>query len=607
MPERRAPCKAGPSPAIPRDAPADLRLSCGLVTVRIVPLGGLGEVGMNSLVLEDGEDALMIDCGIMFPEEEVGVDVVHADFSYAAGLGERLRGLVLTHGHEDHIGAVPFLLAECQLPVYGPPLALELVRSRLADHPLGFDPALHPIRPREPFRVGGLEIEPIRVTHSIPDSVALAIRTSAGLVIHTGDFKVDLNPPDGLHFDLQRLSELGAAGVTLLLSDSTNIEMEGISRGEKDVAEEIDRAIQEAGRGRVFVSAFSSNIQRLRSVIECAERHGRDLVLAGRSVWRYVAAAVNLGLLRLPEERRLPLERAREHPRERTLVFLSGTQGEPGSALTRVALGAHRHLAVEPGDVVVLSARHIPGNEMAIARVIDNLARLGARVIHVGNRPAIHGSGHAHREEQKLMIQLVRPRCFIPVHGTFQYLAYHAELAQQMGVAETLVLEDGQAGLLEADGLRRGESIAVDRVHRDGLAGLDPEVLRQRRVLADGGVVNAFVVLTGDFELAAEPQVLCCGVLPETQLVPVQAAAGRRLREELAAMPDGVRRQLVELRDRLRRVLRRFFDDAVGRRPLTLVNLVVLGAPVPPLSVGRDSTQPRRPGAAGGFADGDEE
>ncbi|MBN1770580.1 MAG: ribonuclease J [Deltaproteobacteria bacterium] len=562
---------------------------------------------MNSLVLEDGDDALMLDCGIMFPEEEVGVDVIHADFSYAVGLGERLRAVVLTHGHEDHIGAVPFLLAHRRLPVYGPPLALELLRTRLAEHELGFEPELHAIRPREPFRVGGLELEPIRVTHSIPDAVGFAIRSSAGTVIHTGDFKVDLNPPDGLHFDLQRLSELGAAGVSLLLSDSTNIEMEGITRGEREVAEDLDRVIKEAGHGRVFVSAFSSNVQRLQSVIECAERHGRDLVLAGRSVWRYVAATTSLGLLRLPGERLVPVERAREHPRERTLVFLSGTQGEPGSALTRVALGAHRHLAVEPGDLVVLSSRHIPGNELAIARVIDNLARLGARVVHVGNRPAIHASGHGHREEQKLMIQLVRPRFFVPVHGTFQYLSYHAQLAQQLGVSETLLLENGQVALLDPDGLRRGESIAVDRIHRDGLAGVDPEVLRQRRILADGGVINAFVVLTRDFELAAEPQIQCCGVLPEAQLVPVQAAAARRLGEELAAMPEGARARPVELRDRLRRVLRRFFDDAVGRRPLALVNLSVLGEASTPPPIGRDSTVPRRPGAGGHLPEGDEE
>jgi ribonuclease J len=562
---------------------------------------------MNALVFEDGDDALLLDCGIMFPEEEVGVDVMHADFSYAVGLGERLRAVVLTHGHEDHIGAVPFLLAHRRVPIYGPPLALELVRSRLAEHELGFEPELCPIKPREPFRIGGLELEPIRVTHSIPDAVALAIRSSAGTVIFTGDFKVDLNPPNGLHFDLQRLSELGAAGVTLLLSDSTNIELEGISRGERDVAEDLDRTIKEAGRGRVFVSAFSSNMQRLQSVIDCAERHGRDLVLAGRSVWRYVAAATSLGLLRLPGERLVPVERAKEHPRERTLVFLSGTQGEPGSALTRVALGAHRHLAVEPGDLVVLSSRHIPGNELAIARVIDNLARLGARVVHVGNRPGIHASGHGHREEQKLMIQLVRPRYFIPVHGTFQYLSYHAQLAQQLGVSETLLLENGQVGLLDLDGLRRGESIAVDRVHRDGLAGVDPEVLRQRRALADGGVINAFVVLTRDFELAAEPQILCCGVLPEAQLVAVQAAAARRLREELATTPEGVRSQPVELRDRLRRVLRRFFDDAVGRRPLTLVNLSVLDGPAAAAPAGRDSTPPRRPGNGRHASEGDGE
>jgi ribonuclease J len=534
---------------------------------------------MNALVLEDGDDAILIDCGIMFPEEEVGIDVVHADFSYAVELGPRLRAVVLTHGHEDHIGAVPFLLARRQVPVYAPAFAIELVRARLAEHSLGFVPDLRTIRPREPFFAGALEIEPIRVTHSIPDAVAFAVRTSVGTVIHTGDFKVDLNPSDGRHFDLQRLSEYGAAGVTLLLSDSTNIGQDGMTRGEKDVADEIDRAVKDAGHGRVFVAAFSSNVQRLQTVVECAERHGRDLVLAGRSVWRHVAAALTLNLLRLPPERLLAADKAREHPRERTLVFLSGTQGEPRAALARLSLGDHRQLVAEPGDVVVLSSRHIPGNELAIARMIDNLARLGVRVIHAGNRPLIHASGHAHREEQKLMLQLVRPRFFIPVHGTYQYLFDHARLAAELGVSETLLLEDGQVGLVDEHGLRRGENVPVERVHRDGLTGVNPEVLRQRRQLADGGLVSAFVVLDRDFRLAMEPQVVCCGVLPEDDIESVLSAAARRLREEIESAPEGVRSQPQVLRERCRRVLRRFFDNTVGRRPLALVNLAVLERP----------------------------
>ncbi|MBI5502399.1 MAG: ribonuclease J [Deltaproteobacteria bacterium] len=549
---------------------------------------------MNALVLEDGDDAVLLDCGIMFPEEEVGIDVVHADFSYAVGLGQRLRAVVLTHGHEDHIGAIPFLLARTKVPVYGPAFALELVRARLTEHSLGFVPDLRVIKPREPFFAGSLEIEPIRVTHSIPDAVALAIRTSIGTVVHTGDFKVDLNPPDGRHFDLQRLSEYGAAGVTLLLSDSTNIGLEGITRGERAVADELDRTIQEAGSGRVFVAAFSSNVQRLQTVVECAERHGRNIVLAGRSVWRHVAAATGLGLFRLPAERLVAPERSGEVPRERLLVIVSGTQGEPRSGLARLSLGEHRHLRVEPGDLVVLTSRHIPGNEMAIARMIDNLARLGARVVHVGNRPLIHASGHAHREEQKLMIQLVRPRFFIPVHGTYQHLFDHARLAREMGISATMLLEDGQVAVIDEDGMSLGESVAVERVHRDGLAGVNPEVLRQRRALADGGLVNVFIVLDRDFRLLAEPRVICCGVLPEDDLEVVMPAASRRLREEIDAAPEGVRSQPDELRERCRRATRRFFDEAVGRRPIVLVNLTVV-ADRTRVSVTHPCNPPREP------------
>jgi ribonuclease J len=289
-------------------------------------------------------------------------------------------------------------------------------------------------------------------------------------------------------------------------------------------------------------------------------------------------------------------------PPAESLVVLSGTQGEPRSALTRLSLGDHRHLAVAPGDTAVLSSRHIPGNESAIARVIDNLARAGARVIHVGNRPGIHASGHAYREEQKLMIQLVRPRCFVPVHGTYQYLAFHERLARDLGVRQTLLLENGQVGLVDEHGMRPGENLPVERVHRDGLAGVDPAVLRERRALADGGLVVAFVVLDREFRLAADPQVTCCGVLPDDDVQSVLASAARRLREEIESAPEGIRNRPLELRDRCRRVLRRYLDVAVGRRPLALVNLTVLGTfdPVPLSRPRHESCEMKRaPGAAG--------
>jgi ribonuclease J len=548
---------------------------------------------MNALVLEDGDDALLIDCGVMFPDEEVGIDVMHADFSYAVGLGDRLKAVVITHGHEDHIGAVPFLLSEIRVPVYAPPFALTLLASRLAESGLGFDPDLRPTTPRAPFAVGSLQVEPIRVTHSIPDATALAISTSAGTIIHSGDFKVDLNPPDGRHFDLQRLSELGAAGVTLLLSDSTNIEMEGISRGEKDVAGALDRTIGEAGDARVFVSLFSTNLLRLQAVVDAAARHGRRVALVGRSVTRNAEAGVRTGLLRLDPSALLPAEKVREHPRGRTLVVAAGTQGEPRSVLTRVALGEHRHLAVESGDLVILTSRHIPGNELAIARVIDNLARLGARVVHVGNRPEIHGSGHAYREEQKLMIQLVRPRFFIPVHGTYQYLAYHARLAAELGVEAPLLLENGQVAELERDGLRRAGSVPVERIHRDRVSDVSVEVLGERRALADVGLISVFIVLDRDFRLLADPQVSCCGVLSDEEIAPVQAGAARALREEIESAPEGDRHEPARLRDRCRRTVRRFFDRSIGRRPMALVNLSIVagGRPVSLSPPRRDSCE----------------
>ncbi|MDI7269096.1 MAG: ribonuclease J [Myxococcota bacterium] len=545
--------------------------------VRLVPLGGLGEIGMNALVLEDGDDAILIDCGLTFPDEEVGVDVIHADFGYALSLGKRLKAVVLTHGHEDHIGAIPFLPADVRVPVYGPPLALELTRSRLAEYPLGYAPDLRPTAPRSPFHVGSLEIEPISVTHSIPDSTALAIRTSIGTVIHTGDFKVDLDPPDGRRFDLQRLSEHGASGVALLLSDSTNVEQEGMTGGEKQVAAEIRRAVAEAEGGRIFITLFSSNVVRLQAILDCARQDGRRVAFAGRSIQRHVDAAVRLGTLDFRSDLVLPLDQAPSHPRDRLLVVISGTQGEPRSSLTRLSSGEHRLLSVEDGDTVILSSRHIPGNELAISRVIDNLARLGARVVHAGNRPGIHASGHAHREEQKLMIQLVRPRMFVPVHGTYQDLALHARLARELGVEQTLLVENGQVAEVTRTGLCRGGTVPCGRVHRDGAHDVDDDVLRERRALADSGLAVAFVVLDRKHRLAADPNVTCRGVLGDDNAAGFLSGASGRLRETVESAPEGVRSQHALLRERCRRELRRYFQDAVGRKPLALVGLTVLG------------------------------
>ena len=527
---------------------------------------------MNALVLEDGGDAILIDCGIMFPEEEVGIDVMHADFSYAVELGPRLRAVVLTHGHEDHIGAIPFLLRRIRVPVYGPAFALELVRARLTEHSLGFVPDLRVIRPREPFFAGSLEIEPIRVTHSIPDAVALAIRTSIGTVIHTGDFKVDLNPPDGRHFDLQRLSEYGAAGVTR----SVGLD----ERRQEDHARRARGGRRLTGRSRRAGQAGCSWPPSRRTCSVCRPRSSARAARAGGGARGPVDLAPRRGgdrpgMFRLPAERLVAPERAGDLPRERVLVLLSGTQGEPRSGLARLSLGEHRHLRVEPGDLVILTSRHIPGNEIAIARMIDNLARLGARVVHSGNRPGIHASGHAHREEQKLMIQLVRPRFFIPVHGTYQYLFDHARLAGEMGISATMLIEDGQVAIVDEDGMSRGESVAVERIHRDGLAGVNPEVLRQRRARGRWPV-NVFVVLDHDLRLGRP--VMCCGVVPEDDLEVGLPAASRGLRGVITAAPEGVRSQPDELRERCRRATRRFFDEAVGRRPIVLVNLTVLTA-----------------------------
>ncbi|MEO7330354.1 MAG: ribonuclease J, partial [Minicystis sp.] len=483
-------------------------------TVRLVALGGLGEIGMNCLAIEQDDGILLVDCGVTFPSSDLGIDVYHPRFDYLLARSDRVLGVVLTHGHEDHIGALPYLLGAFDIPVHGPPHSLELARGRLYEH--GFTAGeieLIPTQVGKPFDLGAFSIEPIRVTHSIADATALAIRTAAGLIVHTGDFKLDPSPPDGELTNEGRFHELGNEGVRLLLSDSTNVDSPGSSRSEREVGEALHEVVGEA-KGRVILGMFASNVQRLRTVGDIAMATGRRICLLGRSVQTHVRAAQAVGRLRWPSDLVIPAESASSTPRERLLVLASGTQAERMSTLTRLSSGTHPALRLMEGDRVLLSSRIIPGNDRPVSEMIDAFLRLGVDVRSRLDNPRIHASGHAHRDEQLRMIELTRPRAFVPVHGTLHHLMRHASLARDAGVGEVLVAENGEVFEVEDAGAPAKTARApVGRVATFNGDALSDEVLRERATLGRGGALFVAVLLDKKGLTAAAPQVSARGAI----------------------------------------------------------------------------------------------
>ncbi|TMB17348.1 MAG: ribonuclease J [Deltaproteobacteria bacterium] len=538
--------------------------------LRVIPLGGLGEIGLNLLVLEHGDTAIAIDCGVMFPDASMpGIDVAIPDVTYLRGLGERFRAIFLTHGHEDHIGALPYVLAERAVPVYGTPLTLGFVRERLGEH--GISPTLAAYG-AEPCRVGPFAVEPFAMTHSIPDSVGLAIRTPVGIVVHTGDFKLDQTPLDGRLPDIGRLAELGAEGVALLFSDSTNVEHAGITPSERSVGAELEVIFRQA-TGRVLVTTFSSHIHRMQQVIDLAARFGRKVALVGRSLVVHVGVARDLDLLQVPEGTLVDLARARDLPREQVALITAGSQAEAASALVRIAMGDHALVRLDPGDVVVLSSRIIPGNERAISSLMNHLYRRGAVVLH-DRMARVHVSGHASQEELKLVLNLVRPRHFVPVHGEYRHLVRHQRLAMEVGVpAEGChLLEDGDVLELDDAGARRAERVIAGRVFVDGkgIGDVKDVVLRDRRHLSEDGLVLAVLAIhQRSGEIVAGPDLVSRGVVGEEASPEVLDAARGAVMEALVALNPESRTDPAEVKEEIRRALRRYFKR-LDRRPVIL-------------------------------------
>jgi ribonuclease J len=481
--------------------------------LQVVALGGLGEFGMNCMAVRWGDDIIVIDCGLMFPESELlGVDIVVPDITYLVQNRDKVRALVLTHGHEDHIGGITWLLSELNIPVYGTEFTLALVEGKLEEHGLLDDAELNEIRPGDRIKIGPFTIHPIQVTHSLVDCVALAIHTPLGVLIHTGDFKVDPTPTDNKLFDLHAFAEYGKEGVLALFQDSTNVERPGYTPSERAVRPRFVDIFQRTEQ-RLFISCFSSSIHRIKLSLELANEYNRKVALVGRSMTESVEIAQDLGYIDLPSNAFIHPGQIKDYPPQQVCVMISGTQGEPMSALSRAAVDNHKHAKISAGDTVVLSSRIIPGNEKAIYRVIDHLFRRDAHVIYEdGSKPPVHVSGHASQEELKLLINLVRPRYFIPIHGEYRQLKRHAELAASMrgAVGNVLMLESGE--LLEFDelGARKAGTVPVGRICIDSGSTADVVedlIIKDRRHLSEDGFVLPIIAinkLSGEVEAAPE-------------------------------------------------------------------------------------------------------
>ncbi|WP_276703747.1 ribonuclease J [Romboutsia ilealis] len=486
-------------------------------SLKIIPLGGLGEIGKNITAIEYKDEIMVIDCGISFPDEDMyGIDLVIPDIKYLLDNKNKVKGLFLTHGHEDHIGAIPYILKQINIPVYGTKLTIGLVKNKLKEHNMLSKSNLNPIRPGELIKLDELAIEFIRVTHSIAESCALAIHTPIGTVLHTGDFKIDYTPIDGKLMDLNRIAQLGQEGVLLLMADSTNVERAGHSLSEKIIGETLNRIISNA-KGRVIVATFASNIHRMQQIADASMIYDRKIVFSGRSMENISNVAMDLGYLHIPEESIIGIEDLNRYPSDKITIITTGSQGEPMAGLSRIAYGSHRHISIEQDDLFIISASPIPGNDKLVSRVINQLYRKGVEVIYE-DLEEIHVSGHAYKEELKLIHTLVKPKYFMPVHGEYRHLKHHSDLALKLGMDKSNVftLETGQVLEISQD-----KAIATEKVHTGvvfvdgiGVGDVGNIVLRDRRDLARDGMVTIVVAINKEtYSIVSGPDIITRGFI----------------------------------------------------------------------------------------------
>ncbi len=553
----------------------------------VIPLGGLGEIGKNMTLIEYGDDIVVVDAGLAFPNEDMlGVDIVIPDITYLQENKDRVRAIFLTHGHEDHIGAIPFVLKDLDVPVYGTKLTLGLVEEKLLEFEhINMDGRT--VRVRDRVKVGPFEVEFFRLNHSIPDSAGLGIRTPAGLIVHTGDFKFDQTPVDGEVADFHKLAEFGDAGTLLLMSDSTNAEKPGVTPSERVVGEEFD-GIFAAAKGRLLVASFASHLHRIQQVLEAAQNHGRQCTIVGRSLENTVSVAMDYGYLNVPENTLTTLDHVNRLDDDRAVILTTGSQGEPMSALTRISTNEHRRVEIRQGDTVILAATPVPGNEKLVHRTIDNLFRRGATVIY-GPETRVHVSGHGSVEELKLMYNLVRPKYFMPIHGEFRHLVRHAKMAGDLGLStdNILVGENGQAIRFGKRGVTR-ETVPSGYVLVDGtsVGDVGNTVLRDRRQIAQDGMLVVVIAVdkeTGD--LLAGPEVMSRGFV----FVKEADELMEEVRQKTLAALDRCRSKNITdwagIKSQIREAVGRHIYDKIKRKPVVMPFVQEIQQnPAPPVS-----------------------
>ena len=533
--------------------------------LNIIPLGGLGEIGKNMTVFKYGDDIIIVDAGLAFPEDDMlGIDLVIPDISYLTENKDKIRAIFLTHGHEDHIGALPYVLKKLDLPVYGTALTLGILQGRLKQNGVSSS-QLKTVQPGEFIRAGSFKVEFIRVNHSIPDAVAMAIHTPLGVVLHTGDFKIDQTPVDGQVTQFSKLAELGNQGVLMLLADSTNVERPGYTPSEKIVGKTFDEEFRYA-KSRIIVATFSSNVHRIQQVVESAVRYGRKVAIIGRSMVNVVNIAMELGYLNIPEGTLIDIDETNNYRPEQVVIITTGSQGEPMSALTRMAMSDHKKVGIVPGDTVIISATPIPGNEKGVSRTIDHLFRLGAEVIYEKSL-GVHVSGHASQEEIKLMHNLVRPKFFMPVHGEYRMLVKHSKLAQSLGMPKEniVIAENGSVVEVTKDSVGINNKVTAGKVHVGNI------VLRDRRQLSQDGILIVVVTIDKqDCSVVAGPDIVSRGFVYVREADDLMENAKEKVQIALNKCQENGVSEWSAIKSAVRDSLSRYLYEKTRRRPMIL-------------------------------------
>ena len=542
--------------------------------VKIIPLGGLNEIGKNMTAIEYKNDIVIIDCGLKFPDEDMfGIDVVIPDITYLLKHKDKVSGIFLTHGHEDHIGALPYVLKQLNVPVYGTKLTLGIVQSKLKEHNLLSTTELITVKPRDVVRLNSVSVEFIKTNHSIADSVAIAVHTPLGAVLHTGDFKVDYTPIDGESMDFARFAELGKKGVLLMMADSTNVERPGYTMSEKIVGESLCRIFGKS-KGRIIVATFASNIHRIQQIIDAAAMYGRKVAVSGRSMENIVQVAIELGYIKIEKENLVSIDQINKYNNDQIVIITTGSQGEPMSALARMATSEHRKVNIVPGDTIIISATPIPGNEKLVSRVVDQLFKKGAEVVY-GSSEAVHVSGHACQEELKLMQTLVRPKYFIPVHGEYRHLKQHGELANSIGVPKSNILipEIGDVIEVTRNSIKKSGSVISGQIFVDGLGVGDVGniVIRDRKHLSQDGILTVVVTLSKENKaIIAGPDIISRGFVYVRESEKLMDEARDIVRNVFAKCEEQKITDWSTLKSTVRDELRSFLYEKTKRKPMIL-------------------------------------